>query len=216
MLILGILLLSFSFVLPKTNFYKNIETHLDYLKLDHITDVFQEEEFIDHFIFSQRLTFLRREGNLYHKASIYQKLFGIGYLEEGKPTKLVEMDYFDIYFHHGIFGFVLYFSIIFVLLFKIVRQKNTLTFSRYMLGVSIWYAIILSFFTGHIMTAPSVSFLLTIMMVSFEEKKKKRLLFTAVSLDLGGIERALLNLVNRINLKKYEVEIILEEKKSCT
>ena len=33
---------------------------------------------------------------------------------------------------------------------------------------------------------------------------KKKLLFAAYSLDLGGIEKALVNLLNRIDYKKYD------------
>lgn len=41
---------------------------------------------------------------------------------------------------------------------------------------------------------------------------KKRLLFTAYSLGLGGIETALVNLLNRLDYNKYEVTLILEKK----
>lgn len=42
---------------------------------------------------------------------------------------------------------------------------------------------------------------------------KKKLLFTAYNLDLGGIETALINLLDLIDYEKYEVTLILEEKK---
>ena len=41
---------------------------------------------------------------------------------------------------------------------------------------------------------------------------KKKLLFTAYNLDIGGIEKALVNLLNKINYNKYEVTLILEKK----
>lgn len=41
---------------------------------------------------------------------------------------------------------------------------------------------------------------------------KKKLLFTAYSLGLGGIEKALVNLLNRLDYKKYDVTLILEKK----
>ena len=40
----------------------------------------------------------------------------------------------------------------------------------------------------------------------------KKLLFTAYSLDVGGIETALVNLLQRLDYKKYEVTLILEKK----
>ena len=41
---------------------------------------------------------------------------------------------------------------------------------------------------------------------------KKKLLFTAYSLDIGGIETALINLLKKLDYKKYDVTLILEKK----
>ncbi len=201
-------------IIPKTNFYKNIETHLDYLKLDNVGEVFEDEELVDHFIFSQRLTFLDRKAKLYRNSNVYQKLFGIGYLKpNGKPTKLIEMDYFDIFYNHGVVGFLLFFSIVLYVLWKVLRKEKTINFSSYMTFISLVLIIFLSFFTGHIITAPAVSLIVIVLILDFPKRKKKRLLFTSVNMDLGGIEKALLNLVNRIDTNKYDVEVVLEEKK---
>ena len=201
-------------IIPKTNFYKNIETHLNYLKLDNVGEVFEDEELVDHFIFSQRLTFLDRKANLYHKANTYQKLFGIGYLKSnGKPTKMIEMDYFDIFYNHGVIGFLLFFIITIYVLWKVLKKEKTLNFDSYMLFISLLLIIFLSFFTGHIITAPAVSLIAIILILEFPKRKKKRLLFASFSMDLGGIERALVNLVNMLDNNKYDVEIVLEEKK---
>ncbi len=95
--VLLILFLSFGLVLvfPKTNFYKNIRTHLDYLKLDNITDVFKDEKLVDHFIFSSRIKFLKNKSKIYNNSNTYQKLFGIGYINNNKETKMIEMDYLN-------------------------------------------------------------------------------------------------------------------------
>ena len=45
------------YLFPKTNFYKNIKIHLDFLEINSITDLLTYEN-IDHFIFSSRLKFL--------------------------------------------------------------------------------------------------------------------------------------------------------------
>ena len=199
-------------VLPKTNFYKNIKTHLDYLKVDNVVDVFQNKELIDHFIFSQRLSFLENRQIDYYQANTYQKLFGIGYLNGTETAKAIEMDYFDIYYSHGIIGFIIYFGIYGYFFYLIMKKRKKVDFSMYMIYVSILLSIILSFITGHIITAPAVSILVVIILLMLVKKEKKRLLFTAYSLNLGGIETALINLVNRIDLDKYDVEIILEKK----
>ena len=199
-------------ILPKTTFYKNIETHLNYLKLDNVTEVFENEHLVDHFIFSSRLSFLEDRQTDYMKSNIYQKLFGIGYLKNNKEAKAVEMDYFDIYYSHGIIGFILFCGIYGYIFYLIMKDRRKLDFEQYMLYVSVLLSIFLSFFTGHIITAPAVSILVTVLLLMLAKTKKKKLLFTAYSLNVGGIEIALINLVNRINLDKYQVEILLEKK----
>lgn len=199
-------------ILPKTTFYKNIETHLNYLKLDNVTEVFEDEKLVDHFIFSSRLKFMKERQQDYMDGNIYQKLFGIGYLNNQKDAKAVEMDYFDIYYNHGIIGFILFFGIYGYFFYLIMKERRKLEFEQYMLYISILLSIFLSFFTGHIITAPAVSILVTVLLLMLVKQKKKRLLFTAHSLNVGGIETALINLVNRINLEKYQVDILLEKK----
>lgn len=199
-------------ILPKTTFYKNIETHLNYLKLDNVTEVFEDEKLVDHFIFSSRLKFMKERQQDYMDGNIYQKLFGIGYLNNQKEAKAVEMDYFDIYYNHGIIGFILFFGIYGYFFYLIMKERRKLEFEQYMLYISILLSIFLSFFTGHIITAPAVSILVTVLLLMLVKQKKKRLLFTAHSLNVGGIETALINLVNRINLEKYQVDILLEKK----
>lgn len=157
-------------VLPKTNFYKNIKTHLDFLEVESIADVFKDKKLIDHFIFSQRLTFLEKENKLYSKSNLYLKTFGIGYLNNGKETKMIEMDYFDIFYHHGIIGFLVYFSIIIYLLAKKIKFNKS--FEGYMLRTSFVLIGILSFFTGHIITAPAVSIIVIILLLKMFNKEK--------------------------------------------
>lgn len=157
-------------VLPRTNFYKNIKTHLDFLEVENITDVFKKKELIDHFIFSQRLTFLEKENKLYKESNLYLKVFGIGYLDNGQETKMIEMDYFDIFYHHGIVGFLVYFSIIIYLLAKKIKFNKS--FEGYMFRTSFVLIGILSFFTGHIITAPAVSIIVIAIILKIMNSKK--------------------------------------------
>ena len=185
----------FTIIISNTNFYNN-----------KVTEVFNNEK-----LFSPRLSFLHDKALDYNDASIYQKVFGIGYLKDGQETKMIEMDYFDIYYSHGIVGFLIFFIITLYILYKIL-DKGKQSYEQFLLHISLLLIIVLSFFTGHIITAPSVSIIAMILILSLTTRKKKDLLFTSYSMDLGGIEKALLNLVNRINLDKYNVTIILEKK----
>ena len=200
-------------LIPRTNFYKNIRTHLDYLGLEHVTDVLKDSFFIDHFIFSSRLQFLDNKSYIYIDSPKYEKLFGIGYINSDKETKLIEMDYFDIYYSHGLLGFLVYFSITLYVLYKVLNNQKDTSYEYLMKSSSLFLIIFLAFFTGHIITAPSVSLLVVVIILSMAKREKKDLLFTAFNMDLGGIEKALLNLVNRIDYSKYNVTVILEEKR---
>lgn len=199
-------------IIPKTNFYKNIDTHLKYLKVEKVTDVFKDKKLIDHFIFSQRLTFLGKKANMYHKANIYQKLFGMGYIKNNKNMKLIEMDYFDIYYNHGIVGFIIFSAILLYVLVKILKKEPKGTYESYMMYLSALLIVVLSFITGHIITAPSVDIIVVIVLLSLLHRDKKDILFASYSMDIGGIEKALLTLVNKIDTSKYNVTIVLEKK----
>ena len=198
-------------VIPKTNFYKNINTHINYLNIDEVEDVV-DPKITDHLIFSQRLTFLKNRIPYYRDSNMYSKLFGTGFTHNDKVLKTVEIDYFDIYISLGLIGFILVLGIFIYVLSKSLKNKKIKTYNDLMYLTSILLIIILSFFTGHILTAPSVSILVVILLLNIN-RNKKDLLFAAVNLDLGGIEKALLNLVNRIDSNKYNIEIVLEEKK---
>lgn len=153
-------------LIPKTTFYQNIEVHLKFLKVDEVEDVLENEKVFDHFIFSQRLTFLHNRNKDYNKGNIYQKLFGIGYLKKGEEAKLVEMDYFDIFYNHGLIGFIVFFGIFLYVLYHIQKNKVKQSFARYMYSFSLLLAVLLSFFTGHILTSPSVSIIVIMIVLS--------------------------------------------------
>ena len=206
--------LSITIIIPKTNFYKNIKVHLNYLKVDNVVDVFKDEKLIDHFIFSQRLTFMKNTDKVYKKSNTYQKLVGIGYINNTnkKKMKQIEMDYYDIYYNHGIVGFIIFFSCYIYILINIFKDRIKLNYNNLMKYLSLILVIILSLFTGHIITSPSVSIIVSVIIINFLSKSKRRLLFTAYSLDIGGIETSLINLLDRINYDKYDVVVILEKK----
>ena len=212
-LIIVISIIGLVIVIPKTNFYKNIMVHLDYLHIKDISDITENKEVIDHFIFSERITFFGAEKSRYLSTSSYEKLFGDGYLQGGKRVKDIEIDYYDIYFHHGIIGFLIFFIPYLYVLFKVATEQKKKNYTNYMLNVSLLLAIVLSFFTGHIITSPAVSIFVIMIILELSNSKKKRLLFAIKDLEIGGIETAIINLLNNMNYEKYDVTLIMEERK---
>ena len=157
--------------LPKTAFYKNIKVHLEFLGIENITDVFKNKKLIDHFIFSERLTFLDNKKILYEQKNGYQKLFGIGYYNEETKMKLIEMDYFDIYYNHGIIGYILYFLIYIYVLIRFIKNINLKDDTIFIKLIGMILILLLSLFTGHIITAPAVSFISICVILSKNKKK---------------------------------------------
>lgn len=142
--------LVFCFLLISSSFYKNIKIHLDFLEIHSVSDLMTFHH-IDHFIFSERLSFLQDTHEIYQKKSLPEKMLGMGiamYDGEVISMKMVEMDYFDIFYHYGVVGFSLFFLPIFLISWK----------RKYLLEerISMFLIFLLAFFSGHILVAPSV------------------------------------------------------------
>lgn len=163
-------IISLILIVPKTSFYKNIQIHLEFLEIHSVSDLLTVQK-IDHFVFSERVRFLSQSFENYKKAPWNQKLLGIGYIEnygtDDVNVKLIEMDYYDIILRHGMIGGVIYFiPFLWILILIIKRIKYNFKLDYI---VSILLILLLSLFSGHIMTAPSVSILVAYILVGYLE-----------------------------------------------
>ncbi len=164
LVLIGLLSL-FIVLIPKTNFYKNIVVHLEFLEVKKASDIIQNPKVLDHFIFSERLSFWAETHTIYHDRDMASKILGIGYLNFNSQDsmKMVEMDYIDLFYRHGIVGFFIYMSGFFYMILKVVKKyfSNTTINNRnkivqaYMLSMVL--SIVLSLLTGHVILSPSVS-----------------------------------------------------------
>ena len=106
--------------------------------------------------------------NNYNGATIYEKLFGIGYVEKYSTdmvnVKMIEIDYYDILFRHGIIGFIVYFFPL-VILFK--ENYKKFLFRDIYFNLSIILVFILALFSGHIFLSPSVSYMIIFLFINF-------------------------------------------------
>lgn len=141
------------FVVPKTSFYKNILIHLEFLNIKSFKDLLSFDV-IDHFIFSQRLSFLNNSFSSYKNADLISKILGIGYIENYNTSlmsiKMIEMDYFDILIRHGI-GFILFFIPIIIVFKNIKKLDNKFIY------LSIFLIFVLALFSGHVLITPATS-----------------------------------------------------------
>lgn len=163
-------------VLPKTSFYKNIEIHLTFLKVDEPKD-FLNERIIDKFIFSDRISYYTNTKNNFLASNVYEKLVGIGYSEnhynDQESIKLIEMDYYDISFRHGALGFIVFF-IPYIYVLKIIYTKTKkmtkIDDELFSLYISLILILSLSLLSGHIIVAPSVSIIVIIILLNILKK----------------------------------------------
>ena len=155
-----ILIITSLFIFPKTSFYKNLVIHITYLE-EKDNGKIPITEFIDHFIFSQRLKKKKKTRKAYNESSILEKTFGIGYIEnydtEKERNKTIEIDYFDVFYRHGIVGFIIFFIPIIYVLKKITKTFKNLNFVKLNLLLSVILIFLLAFFQGHIFVTPANS-----------------------------------------------------------
>lgn len=159
-------ILVFGMILRGSSFYKNIKIHLDFLGIHEVKELFTYQH-IDHFVFSERLTFLAQTHHVYMEQNKSRQLLGMGVLESeelGRSMKMIEMDGFDVFYHYGVCGFFL-----FVYPFFNFLRKRKFTFEE---KICFALLLLLSFFTGHILVAPSVSLLVVLVLLPKKEEVK--------------------------------------------
>lgn len=155
-----IITISSSIIIKKTTFYKNIIIHINYLEKEGHGNI-KAYRFLDHFIFSERLTFEKRTKKIYVNSNTLEKLFGIGYVKKdisNEPFyKTIEIDYFDILYKHGMVGFILFFLPVLYVIANIIKKFKGITFKKLNIFMSILLIFSLALFQGHIFVAPQIS-----------------------------------------------------------
>ncbi|PES90305.1 hypothetical protein CN491_24765 [Bacillus cereus] len=114
-------------------------------------------------IYSDRDKYLKVYKQYYKDAPLSQKLFGMGYAGNyTTKVKLIEMDFYDLFFAFGIVGFLtyllplLYFGIkIFIRM--ITNFKKLFSVKHMLLASTIVLSLGIGFMSGHVLTAPAVS-----------------------------------------------------------
>ena len=168
-------MLGFVFFIPTTNFYKNIIIHLEFLGVKSINDIIFNLHNLDHFVFSQRLTFLRNTNAIWLTSQPVEKILGLGYVQSvNYHTKLIEMDIFDIFYVHGLIGCILYFiPVVWTIKEVILRIKGT-ELKNLLLVTNILIIFLLSLIVGHTFTTPTVAFVLAIELIYLSHQNKNK------------------------------------------
>lgn len=134
-------------------------------------------------LISGRDTLLKNNFERYKEYNIIYKIFGTGYLSNQNNeiivNKLVEIDYFDILFAHGVFGALLTFIPLIYILIKIMLDtlKQFIIVLKDEAIIIYWYAIAIglgiALMAGHVLTAPAVSFFVVLIILNLNKKLKE-------------------------------------------
>ena len=85
--------------------------------------------------------------------------------------KMVEMDFVDLFYRHGILGFLLYLLPVVILFYQILvkyrieRKKEKMNPKKVAYLFSLGFAILLSLITGHVILSPSVSIYVALILI---------------------------------------------------
>ena len=195
-----IFIIVFIFKFKELPLYKNIVVHIKYLKLNNPIEVLTSFKLFDHFIFNQRLTFLLNINKYMVSAPIIDKLFGLSSI-----GKTVEMDLFDIFYRYGLIGFIIF---TFITAYIIKKFKN-----RNIKVLPVVVIMITSFLSGHVILSPNVSIIAVIVLANtLYKRNSKKILISAYSMNIGGIEQSLVTFIDKLIKDKNEVVLFLEKK----
>ena len=77
---------------------------------------------VENLILSSREEYLAEHQRQFAEAPLAQKLFGMGYSGNyTKEPKMIEMDFYDLFYSLGIIGFIVYISFV---PFRIIKNSN--------------------------------------------------------------------------------------------
>lgn len=190
------------------------------------------DEAVTKVLLSDRDYFEKKIGRIYNNAGIQDKLFGIGFtnresINDKNITKLIEMDFHDIFYRYGIIGFIIY-SLPFVLLIGLclkecIKIKFKFNAKQLLLGYVSGVSVFIAFMVGHTLGAPAVSFYfcLAIVMLIYYLKESyhkmnldnNKITIFALHLGTGGVEKYIASLCKMLE-DNYEIEIISTYKKT--
>lgn len=126
--------------------------------------------FLKYALSSRNIYFLRIY-NDFQSADVIHKLFGMGYAGfYHEQPKLIEMDFFDLFFSFGILGFIIFFLPLFYVIYLVLKSlftniKGFFSIENILLIVSCSLGFGIAALAGHVLYAPAVSIYLSLSIV---------------------------------------------------
>ena len=188
---------------------------------------YKSNKFLNILLSSRDIYLMQKVDNL-DNYNVFDYLIGIGKNQKiyGEiSSKNIEMDFLDILFNFGIIGFIIYYALVIYILLKLIIyfisnfKKILFDYEFIALYLSVILSFIISTLSGHTLGAPSVSFLLAIILstlykkcytIKLHENKdyKKSFLIGFITLI---ILIPVVYLINKQLNKEYELNIIFDK-----
>lgn len=182
---------------------------------------------VESFVYNGRQLDMKDQVGKYQGSSISEKIFGLNddnrIKNENGETNLIERDFYDIFFAYGIVGVLIYFFPI--LYIGVCFAKRLITNFKvecneknFVIGISALIALGISFIAGHVLLSPTVALFLCVILEKLnmegdfyyldKSNSKKKIAIFLPRLSIGGMERALVNLLVMSDLKnKYSINL---------
>lgn len=212
--------------LPVIQNIKNSINRFEYREENPDLDEDYSDEVVSSVILSDRDFYNRKIQKIYANSSITDKLFGIGFvnreeINDENITKLIEMDYHDIFYRYGIIGFIIYITPFVIISLKVlslcIKNKFKLNMKQLTLGYISYVGLAIAMIVGHTLGAPAVIFyidLALVLLIYYLENGQytididdKKVTILALHLGTGGIEKYVSDLSKMLS-PKYNVEVI--------
>lgn len=125
-------------------------------------------------ILSSRDIYLQMTAKDFYNSSFIRQLFGIGYGGNYEiAPKVVEMDFFDLFFSYGYLGFVvLIIPLIMLIRYSVIKK---LSMTAFLLQLTISLLLVISFLAGHVLFAPSVMTYFIVLLLQTAESHDMKL-----------------------------------------
>ena len=185
---------------------------------------------VQSFVYNGRELDVKEQIEKYKDSDVIEKIFGLKDKNRIRGVNgninMIERDIFDIFFAYGIFGTIIYiFPIIFVGI-NFVRRlltnfKEECNEKNFTIGISCAIALGISYIAGHVLLASTVVLFFSVLLsklnmegdfyyIDSTKSKKKKMAIFIPRLSIGGMERALINLIKMSDLKKkYDIKLYI-------
>lgn len=155
LIVAGFFFISFPFVPMTKNQVMHVEqVHMDSpIRIEKIGTNLQEST---QMMLSSRDVYVSEIAQDFSDAPLVRKLFGLGLAGDyGKHPKMIEMDFFELFFSFGIIGsFVLFLP--FLTVIGILITRISFTRKNWVLLVGLVLSVLVAAVSGHVLFAPSV------------------------------------------------------------